>query len=223
MRKPALSEWTEFEDARLDAPAFHRNHAALTAVLERELAAVRGDLLELGCGSGQHALAIAQALPGLVVWPTDPDPRHCASADAWRASTTLANLRPARVLDARSSDWLSDGPQQPVAAVLCANVIHISPWSVACALFAGAARHLADDGKLMLYGPFKQAGKHGAASNASFDASLRARDPSWGIRDLVDLDALAAEHDLQRTARHAMPANNHTLVYAPVAVSRRLS
>jgi hypothetical protein len=98
-------------------------------------------------------------------------------------------------------------------AVFCANVVHIAPWRVAEGLFAGAGRYLGADGKLFLYGPFKRAGKHTAISNAVFDSSLRERDPEWGVRDIEDLERLAASAGLALIETTEMPANNLTLVF----------
>jgi hypothetical protein len=97
--------------------------------------------------------------------------------------------------------------------VFCANVIHIAPWPVAEGLFAGAGRYLGADGRLFLYGPFKRDGKHTAISNAVFDTSLRDRDPEWGVRDIGDLEKLAAGVGLGLIEIAEMPANNLTLVF----------
>ena len=201
--------WSRHADDRLDAPAFHRNRDAIVEVLRARLANTDGDLLEVGSGSGQHALAIARALPNLRLWPTDPDAAHVASANAWRDRDGPPNLQPARQLDATATDW----GVSSLRAVFCANVIHIAPWEVAEGLFAGAAHHLDPRGELLLYGPFSRAGVHTAASNAAFDDSLKSRDPRWGVRDLDDLVALGNRHRLHLEAEHPMPANNHLLAF----------
>jgi hypothetical protein len=103
---------------------------------------------------------------------------------------------------------------QKLLAVFCANVIHIAPWRVAEGLFAGAGHYLRADGRLFLYGPFKRGGKHTAISNAVFDTSLRERDPEWGVRDIEDLEKLAADAGLALIEIAEMPANNLTLVFA---------
>jgi hypothetical protein len=105
------------------------------------------------------------------------------------------------------------GPSR-LLAVFCANVIHIAPWRVAEGLFAGAARYLRDDGRLFLYGPFKRGGHHTAISNSVFDTRLRQENPEWGVRDLADVEALAAHNGLALRETIAMPANNLILVFA---------
>ena len=202
-------------DGRLDAAAFHRNRAAIGDALAADLAAMQGDVLEIGSGTGQHAVAFAQQAPHLTWWPSDPNADHRRSVDAWRAHTGLANLRPAANIDVSQPDWTwgNKNPPPPLAAIFCANVIHIAPWSVAQGLFAGAERHLRSGGKLYLYGPFKMHGEHTAPSNAAFDESLRARDPAWGVRDIDDVNALARRHHLTPDKVHTMPANNLILVF----------
>ncbi len=108
-----------------------------------------------------------------------------------------------------ASDW----PLDKADAVVAINMIHISPWSAAQGLMAGAARRLPAAAALYLYGPFKENGVHTAPSNAAFDASLRARDPQWGVRDVGDVVKLAAEHGFDFVERVAMPANNLSLVF----------
>jgi hypothetical protein len=130
----------------------------------------------------------------------------------------LANIRPPLRIDLSDPVWCSQmhdgsGPGQ-LLAVFCANVIHIAPWRVAEGLFAGAARYLRADGRLLLYGPFKRDGKHTAPSNAAFDASLRDRDPEWGVREIADLEKLAAGAGLVLIDIAEMPANNLILVFA---------
>jgi hypothetical protein len=105
------------------------------------------------------------------------------------------------------------GPTR-LAAVFCANVVHIAPWNVAEGLFAGAGRYLSADGKLFLYGPFKRGGKHTALSNAVFDTSLREGNPEWGVRDIGDVETLAKAAGLGLVEAIDMPANNLTLVFS---------
>lgn len=207
-------------DGRLDAAAFHRNHAAIGEALAADLAAMHGDVLEIGSGTGQHAVAFAQQAPHLTWWPSDPNADHRRSIDAWRAHTGLSNLRPAAAIDVAQPDWTwrdsnpgDARPSPPLAAIFCANVIHIAPWRVAEGLFAGAARHLRADGRLFLYGPFKRGGKHTALSNAVFDTSLRERDAEWGVRDIADLETLAERVGLKLAGSFEMPANNMILMF----------
>lgn len=199
-------------DGRLDSPSFHRNAAALAAALAPYLQGISGDVLEIGSGTGQHAVKLAQDYPELVWWPTDPNERHVASIEAWRRHSGLTNIRAPRRLDAAQAAWDATGWPAGFAAMLCANVLHISPWAVSEGLFAGAGRHLRPDGRLFVYGPFMRDGRHTAPSNAAFDASLRQENAAWGVRDIVDLSALAERHGLKLEAALDMPANNFVLV-----------
>ena len=199
-----------------DAPAARRNLAPIGEALDELLAGIEGDLLEVGCGSGQHAVGLAPRHPSLIWWPTDPDPEQRASTDAWRAEVAAPNLRTARELDASSPAWPLGGADEPparLAAIYSANVIHIAPIEVMLGLMAGAGRHLDVGGRLLLYGPFRIDGAHHAPSNAEFDASLRERDPRWGIRDIEEIDVAAHEAGLVRTRMLALPANNHLLCF----------
>ncbi|MCP2017058.1 MAG: DUF938 domain-containing protein [Erythrobacter sp.] len=190
------------------APATARNSEPLAGVLAEELPA-SGLVLEIASGSGEHAVFLARRFPALGWQPSDRDAEALASVDAWAAEGGCANLRPAIALDAAQADW----PIAAADAALCVNMVHISPWDAAVGLFAGAGRILASGAPLVLYGPFIEPEQETAASNLAFDQSLKQRNPEWGLRDLTDLDALAADHGLRRTARHAMPANNLALVY----------
>jgi hypothetical protein len=204
-------------DGRLDAPAFHRNHQAIRAVLHRYLAGKSGDVVEAGSGTGQHVVDFATHFPGIVWWPSDLNEAHLKSIDAWRAHAGLSNIRAPLRIDLSDPAWcpqMQDGSGPgPLLAVFCANVIHIAPWRVAEGLFAGAAGYLRPDGRLLLYGPFKRDGKHTALSNAVFDTSLRDRDAEWGVRDIGDLEKLAAGVGLGLVETAEMPANNLILVF----------
>ena len=204
-------------DGRLDAPAFHRNHQAIRAVLQRFLAGKSGDVVEVGSGTGQHVVDFARRFPQIIWWPSDLNPQHLKSISAWRAHAALPNIREPSPIDLSDPAWYpltqdGSGPG-PLLAVFCANVIHIAPWRVAEGLFAGAARALRADGRLFLYGPFKRGGEHTAPSNAAFDESLRSRDPEWGVRDIDDVKKLAASASLVLTEIAEMPANNLILVF----------
>jgi SAM-dependent methyltransferase len=204
-------------DGRLDAPAFHRNHPAIWSVLQRFLAGKSGDVVEVGSGTGQHVVDFARRIPEIIWWPSDLNEQHLNSIAAWRAHAGLANVRPPLRIDLSDPAWYLEmhdgsGPKK-LLAVFCANVIHIAPWRVAEGLFAGAGRYLPADGRLFLYGPFKRGGKHTAISNAVFDSSLRDRDPEWGVRDIEDLEKLAADAGLALIEIAEMPANNLTLVF----------
>jgi SAM-dependent methyltransferase len=205
-------------DGRLDAPAFHRNHQAIWAVLQPFLAGKSGDVVEAGSGTGQHVVDFARRSPEITWWPSDLNEHHLKSIEAWRAHAGLPNIRSPLRIDLSNPVWCSEmhdgsGPGE-LLAVFCANVIHIAPWRVAEGLLAGAGRYLRADGRLFLYGPFKRDGKHTAASNAVFDTSLRDRNPEWGVRDIADLEKVAAGIGLILIDIAEMPANNLVLVFA---------
>ena len=205
-------------DGRLDAPAFHRNHEAIRAHLLRFLAGKSGDVVEAGSGTGQHVVDFARHAPDITWWPSDFNERHLKSIAAWRTHAGLTNIRPPLRIDLSDPAWCPEmqdgsGPAK-LLAVFCANVIHIAPWRVAEGLFAGAGRYLRADGRLFLYGPFKRDGQHTAPSNVAFDTSLRERNPEWGVRDIGDLQRLAATAGLALIEIAEMPANNLILVFA---------
>jgi SAM-dependent methyltransferase len=210
-------------DGRLDAAAFHRNHAPIWAVLQTFLAGKTGDVLEAGSGTGQHVVHFAKHTPDITWWPSDLNERHLKSIEAWRAYAGMPNIRPPQRIDLTDPGWASalqaaGGPAE-LLAVFCANVIHIAPWRVAEGLFAGAGRYLRADGRLFLYGPFKRDGRHTAMSNAVFDTSLRQQDAEWGVRDVADLEKLAATVGLALVETVPMPANNLILVFGRSAAS----
>lgn len=202
--------------ARLDAPAFHRNNGPLRDVLKPFFQDREGDILEIGSGSGQHAVTFASEFENLVFWPSDPLAEHVASIDAWRRFSGRPNIKPATRLDVLEKPWRLAGDEiaaQSLTGVISLNVVHISPWPVAEAIFDGAGKCLAPQGLLIFYGPFKKDGRHNSQGNIDFDASLRARNPQFGIRDLGDLSACAAANGLRLSDEIAMPANNRTLVF----------
>jgi SAM-dependent methyltransferase len=190
------------------APATERNREPIAAVL-REVLPERGLLLEVAAGTGEHAAFLAPLFPGLRWQPSDPDPEAMTSIEAWAADADAPNLLPPVFLDAASGTW----PVDVADAVLCINMIHISPWSATEGLMRGAARLLPPGGPLVLYGPYRRAGVATAPSNEAFDASLKARDPAWGLRDLEAVEAEAAGQGLGFDRLWEMPANNLTFVF----------
>jgi SAM-dependent methyltransferase len=196
------------------SPAVARNRDPILAVLRRVLPAP-GTVLEIASGTGEHAVYFAAALAHLTWQPTDPDPDARASIAAYREASQLPNLKPVLALDACAPEW----PVTRADAIVSINMIHIAPWSAAEGLMAGAGRRLAGGGVLYLYGPFKENGVHTAPSNAAFDASLRTRDPEWGVRDTGEVAALARRNGLALVERVVMPANNLSLVFRHQASS----
>ena len=204
-------------DERLNAPAFQRNHEAIWSAIAPFLSALTGDVLELGSGTGQHVTTFAARSSQFTWWPSDIYPSHLASIEAWRQHTGLTNMRAPQRIDLMDAawTWTADGQTRPLlTAMLCINVLHISPWTAAQNLIAGAGRCLRDGGRLFVYGPFKRDGEHTAPSNAAFDQSLRAENPAWGVRDIVDLDTLAQNAGLTVAEITPMPVNNLVLAFA---------
>ena len=193
---------------RQRAPAAERNAEPIREVLARILPE-RAAVLEVASGTGQHAVHMARAFPSLTWQPSDPDPLARESIEAWREASGLHNLLPPLALAATDDIW----PPGPWSAVVCINMIHIAPWEAALGLLRGAARALAAGSPLYLYGPYRFHGVFTAPSNAAFDASLRAQDPRWGVRDLDDIESAAGAVGLRLAETVAMPANNHSLVF----------
>lgn len=203
-------------DGRLDAPAVHRNQGPILAVLARLLAGRGGDVLEIGSGTGQHAVEFCRGLADVTWWPSDHLDSHLRSIAAWREHAKLANLRPPARIDASQLDWEleSQGLSSAFRAMFCANVIHIAPWPVAQGIFAAAGRHLQADGLLLLYGPFRRDGVHNSPGNEAFDQGLRRDNPEWGVRDTADVNELAAQNGFRLAELVEMPANNAMLVFS---------
>lgn len=196
-------------DRRLFFPATQRNREPIAAVLKRWLP-LKGHVLEIACGSGEHAVAFQRCFPNINWLASDPEPDHCASAEAWRSHVGLSSTMPAPVqLDVRSRPWLLPNPfAVGLDAVLAINLIHIAPWECCEALVAEAAERLNPGAPLVLYGPFRQGGAHISESNAAFDLSLRCRCASWGVRDLESVQRLAGDCGFTTTRVETMPANN---------------
>lgn len=189
------------------APATERNRDAIVAVL-RDALPSSGAVLEVASGSGEHAVHFAVAFPSLDWQPSDPDPAALASIAAWRAEADLPNLRPPIQLDA-ADDW----PIAQADAILCINMTHIAPWEATLGLLNGAGASLPSGGLLYLYGPYIRDDVDTAPSNLAFDASLKDRDPRWGLRRLEDVAAAADAQSLRLDRLIDMPANNLSLLF----------
>ena len=196
-------------EGRLTSPSAERNLQPIAEALRPVLGGVSGMVLEIGSGTGQHAAALAGEFPGLAWQPSDPFEVHLDSIRAWAVQAALPNLREPVWLDA-AERWPDLGP---LAAVLAFNVIHIAPWCVAEGIVRGAASALSPGGPLVFYGPFMEGGRHTGEGNVRFDASLRAQDPAWGVRDLDDVSALAAGQGFGPPEVTQMPANNRLVCY----------
>ena len=187
--------------------ACERNREPILAIL-RGLLEHATNVLEIGSGTGQHAVYFGAALPHLS-WQTSDVPSNHASIHAWLQEERPDNVLPPLTLDVASTDW----PPGPFDAVFTANTCHIMAWDDVCAMFAGAARVLCPGGVFCVYGPFNYGGKFTSESNAMFDMSLKAQAEHMGIRDFEEIDRLAQQHALSLQADHAMPAHNRLLVW----------
>jgi SAM-dependent methyltransferase len=185
------------------APAAARNRQPIFDVLRPHLPA-NGLVLEVASGSGEHTAHFAQALPALTFQPSDPNATARASIDAWATDLGLANVRPALTLDAAADVW----PVDRADAIVCINMIHISPWAATVGLIRGAARLLQPGGLLYLYGPYRRAEVPTAPSNETFDRELRAQNPDWGLRDLAEVAVLLGNHGFTPPLVVEMPSNN---------------
>ncbi|WP_245157610.1 DUF938 domain-containing protein [Brevundimonas sp. A19_0] len=208
-----MSERQTAHDTALLTPAGERNLPHILDFLKPHLPA-SGRLLEVATGTGGHGLGIARAHPGLEVLPTDIDAAAVEALRAWQSAGGPDNLKPAERLDAaEAATW----PEGRFDAIVCINMIHISPWSATVGLMQMAGERLAcPGGLLMLYGPYVEADAETAPSNLAFHESLRARDPAWGLRALEDVVVEARANGLRLTRRAALPANNLGLLFRTV-------
>lgn len=196
--------------AARESPAAARNAEPILAVLRAHLG-VQTRVLEIAAGTGQHAAAFARALPQVIWTPTDPDEAARASIAAWREDSGLPNLASPLRLDAADPTTWHAGPFD---AVVCINMVHISPWAATEGLMAGSASVLTEPGGLLaLYGPYLESDTPLAPSNAAFDADLKSRNALWGLRDRDAVVAEARKHGLAMTQRVEMPANNLMLLF----------
>jgi hypothetical protein len=202
---------TEPESKR-HAPATLRNRDAILEVL-RAILPASGVVLEIASGTGEHIVHFAGVLRQLTFQPSDPAPEALTSIVAWLQESRLENVLSPVCIDASAPDW----PVTRADAILCINMVHISPWAATEGLFAAAASLLPADAPLYLYGPYREAGVPTAESNEAFDQSLKARDPQWGLRHVEDMTALATAHGFTLDQRIVMPANNLSLVFRKIA------
>ncbi len=195
-------------DRRLFAPAAARNRGPILNVLRSVLPA-EGQVLEIASGTGEHVIHLAAHLPKLQFQPSDPSAEALRSIAAWIDEAGLDNVRTPVALDASASFW----PVAEADAIVCVNMVHISPWIATQGLFAGARAILPKAAPLCLYGPFKRDGAHTAPSNVAFDASLRAQNAGWGVRDLEAIAACASAAGFGAPEVIEMPANNLSVIF----------
>ncbi len=209
-----MSEIVDVDQDRLFFSATERNREAIASVLSASLP-TEGRVLEIASGSGEHAVAFQKRFSKLIWHTSDMDPRHLRSIRAWIHAEHLDQIMPDPInLDVQARPWLL--PEQLIeqlSAIVCINMIHIAPWRCCEALIQEAAHILPSSGSLILYGPYKRKGVHTSKSNAMFDASLRSQDPSWGVRELEQVEQLAINAGLRLDDVIDMPANNLSLIF----------
>lgn len=197
--------------ARLLSPSAARNRDPIREIFLKHMPA-DGVIIEVASGSGEHAVHLAAAAPRLRFRPGDPDPTARASIAAWASQSGLSNIDPPHDADVSSAAWFA--PFETCDGLLSVNMIHIAPFAAAEGLFEGAGRLLRPGGRLFLYGPFSRNGAHTAPSNAAFDASLKSRNPLWGVRDLEnEIMPLASKAHLDLVAIETMPAKNFSVIF----------
>ena len=206
------------QDARQYAPATLRNREAILETLLQILPPT-GNILEISSGTGEHAVYFAPHLQPRQWIPSDPNPIAISSITAWQKYYPSPNLLTPLMIDVTETDWQTH-PQlqnQDIQAIVNINMIHISPWQACLGLMEGAKNILSVGGVLYLYGPFKQNGEHIIHSNAEFDESLRHQNPEWGVRNLEDVIAVAADQNLILKEIKPMPANNLSVIFEMLA------
>ena len=183
------------------------NQQPILNILQKEFADTRR-VLEIGSGTGQHAVFFARALPHLI-WQTSDVTEHHSGINAWVTDEGLDNTRAPLALNVETDSW----PEREFDGIFSANTVHIMGWPEVEKMFAGIGQVLLTDGRFCLYGPFNYDGQFTSASNASFDLWLKNRDPKSGVRDVADLGKLAEKAGLKLIEDYAMPANNRLLVW----------
>tara|TARA_R110002049_G_scaffold2645_7_gene19695 strand:- start:5548 stop:6204 length:657 start_codon:yes stop_codon:yes gene_type:complete len=201
-------EARQSQAARLFSPSAARNRDAIGDLLAG-LLPPSARVLEIGSGTGEHAVSVCQRRPDIDWQPSDPDAASRASQNAW-AAEAAPNMRPSLDLDLTRPGWAAK--LEGFDALVCLNVIHIAPWAVAEAIAAASQTLIADGGLVYLYGPYLE-GAETAPSNLDFDRSLKSRNSSWGVRARADVEALFGAAGWDAPERHEMPANNLSLVF----------
>jgi hypothetical protein len=198
--------------AKRISPAAERNRGPILDVLRRVLPA-SGHVLEIASGGGLHVVHFASALPDLVFQPSDPSPEARESIEELRVESGLANVLPPRAVDVLDPAWERAAGLGVVDGIVCINMLHIAPWEATAGLFRGAARLVAHDAPVVLYGPYRFHGRFLAPSNEAFSRSLAERNPAWAVRDVDDVERTAGAAGFVMDAPIELPANNHVLVF----------
>ena len=196
------------QDRKLTSPSALRNRDPIADLLSHVLPGT-GTVLEIASGSGEHVIHFARLFPDLIWQPSDPSPEARASVEDWVKTEAITNVLPPLDIDASAEAW----PVERANVIIAINMIHISPWPATQGLLKGAGELLPAGGTLVLYGPYRRQGQPLVESNVEFDASLRARNPAWGIRLLEDVESLAKQSGLELTSITEMPANNLGVVF----------
>jgi Protein of unknown function (DUF938) len=200
-------------DARQYAPATQRNREPILKILSETLP-TKSNVLEIASGTGEHAIFFASESK-LCRWiPSDVDFGARESILAWKNTCLVDNLELPLLIDVTQNDWQKQVKNREINAIVNINMIHIAPWQACLGLIQGAGQILPNGGILYLYGPYKRNGEHTAVSNASFDHSLRDRNPLWGVRDLEEVVETAAAHNLKLQQVIEMPANNLSVIFS---------
>ena len=198
----------KMNDPRQYAPATLRNRDFIVGVL-RDVLPTKGVILEIASGSGEHVVHFARNFPSLVFQPSDREPDALQSVAAWVKAMGVSNVRAPIILDVSQSPW----PIASADGIICINMVHISPWEATLGLVRGAAAIFPPTAPLYLYGPYKREGFATAPSNQAFDRSLRDRNPTWGLRDLEGVAAVAQSAGFSVPTITEMPANNLSVVF----------
>ena len=203
-------------DNRQYAPATQRNREVILETLLQVLPP-QGTVLEIASGTGEHSIYFAPYLQPRQWIPSDPNQSAITSITDWQKYHPSDNLAAPLQIDVTETDWQHHHlANQDIQAIVNINMIHIAPWQACLGLMTGAKKLLPAKGILYLYGPFKQNGKHTSESNAEFDANLRYQNPEWGVRDLEEVIAIAADQNLVLKAIKPMPANNLSVIFQVV-------
>lgn len=200
-------------DARQYAPATQRNREPILKILS-EVLPTKSNVLEIASGTGEHAIFFASELKSCRWIPSDVNSLATESIVAWKNACPVDNLELPLLIDVTQKNWQQQVKNHAINAIVNINMIHIAPWQACLGLIKGVGQILPDDGILYLYGPYKRHGKHTAPSNASFDRSLRDRNPLWGVRDLEEVVETAAAHNLKLQQVISMPANNLSVIFS---------
>lgn len=198
-------------EAKRYAPATTRNRDLIATNL-KDILPSSGLVLEIASGTGEHIVHFAKIFPDLVWQPSDPDPTALASIAAWQNDAQRPNLLAPIKIDA-ATDWEIGH----AGAIICINMVHISPWFATLGLLRNASRILTKGAPLFLYGPYTQNGVPTVASNLDFDKSLKSRNPEWGLRSVEAMESAARDIGLDLTNIIPMPANNLSLVFTRTA------